>query len=173
VLFLERSATGSDPTEFLEELKRAFLKENSMHPRRQIEPALASTICVARASWLMEDTENCAWFPESTDWSIFLGKGTEIPEPTQGRTLTVLVAEELSEVVARFDGTVQTLGLAIKDAGKEAMLADAAARHGVDRVVRLGQMHVFGSPWDGMDLVRPMVRLVRCSPFKASLRANA
>jgi hypothetical protein len=31
----------------------------------------------------------------------------------------------------------------------------------VDRVVRLGQMHVFGSPWDGTDLVRPMVRVVR------------
>jgi len=25
----------------------------------------------------------------------------------------------------------------------------------------LGQMHVFGSPWDGTDLVRPMTRLVR------------
>ena len=83
-----------------------------------------------------------------------------MPTPTQGRTLTVLVVDELLEVVSRFDGAVQTLGVAIQDAGRERELADVAARHGVDRVVPLGQMHVFGSPWDGMDLIRPMVRLV-------------
>jgi hypothetical protein len=59
---------------------------------------------------------------------------------------------------------VQTLGLAFKDRQKEKILTEAAANHGVDRVVRLGQMHVFGSPWDGMDLVRPMMRMVRYVP---------
>jgi hypothetical protein len=171
-LFLERDETGSDPAEFVEELKYAFLLENSIHPRRNSEPALTSAICTARASWLMDDVDNCAFFPESADWSILLGKGTEIPEPTQGRTLTVLVADELSEVVSRFDRTVQTLGLAIKDPAKEEALADAAVRHGVDRVVRLGQMHAFGSPWDGTDLVRPMVRLVHHSRSHDLLRTN-
>ena len=59
---------------------------------------------------------------------------------------------------------VQTLGLAVKDAAHEAILAQAAATNGVDRIVKLGRMHVFGSPWDGMDLVRPMTRLVRHMP---------
>jgi hypothetical protein len=71
------------------------------------------------------------------------------------------VADDLLKVVSKFDGNVQTLGLAIKDKQREEILTDAAARHGVDRVVRLGQMHVFSSPWDGTDLVRPLVRLVR------------
>jgi len=93
-----------------------------------------------------------------------LGKGTNIPEPTQGRTLSVLVADNLNEVVARFDGSIQTLGLAVQDMQKEQTLAEIAGRHGVDRIVRLGQMHVFGSPWDGMDLIRPMTRLVRHMP---------
>jgi hypothetical protein len=162
-LFLERDEAGGDPSEFVEELKCAFQEENRVHPRRQIEPALASAICKARASWLLGDVENSARFPESPDWTILQGRGTEVSEPTQGRTLKVLVADGLREVISRFDGTVQTLGLAVKDPGKEEALAEAAGRHGVDRVVRLGQMHVFGSPWDGMDLVRPMVRLVRHS----------
>jgi hypothetical protein len=159
-LFLERGH-GCDPAELIEDLQCAFQEENRAHPRREIEPALTSAICQARASWLLDDIANRAWFPESPDWTILLGKGVDIPEATQGRTLSVLEADDLLEVVCKFDGTVQTLGLAIKDAAREDTLAAAAGRHGVDRVVRLGQMHVFGSPWDGMDLVRPMVRLVR------------
>lgn len=163
-LFLEQGQIGCDASEFVEELHRAFQEENRIHPRSEIEPALTSAICNVRASWLLEDVENRGWFPASADWTILLGKGADIPEPTQGRTLTVLVVDDLSEVISRFDGTVQTLGLAIRDAEKEQALADVAGIHGVDRVVRIGQMHVFGSPWDGRDLVRPLVRLVRHSP---------
>jgi hypothetical protein len=159
-LFLERS-DGSDAAEFVEALKYAFEEENRAHPRRQIEPNLTSAICLARASWLLSDTNNRAWFPESPDWTILHGHGVDIPKPTQGRTLHVLLVDDLLKVISRFDGTVQTLGLAVKDAEREEILAQAAGRHGVDRVVKLGQMHVFGSPWDGTDLVRPMVRMVR------------
>lgn len=159
-LFLERHRTA-DPAEFVEDLKRAFEEENRAHPRTEIEPSLTSAICRARSSWLLDNMANRAAFPQSPDWTILLGAGTQIPEPTQGHTLTVLVADDLAEVVSRFDGSVQTLGLAMKDAAKEALLAEFAGRRGVDRIVRLGQMHVFGSPWDGMDLVRPMTRLVR------------
>jgi hypothetical protein len=159
-LFLE-SGAGCDPTEFVEDLKAAFEEENRAHPRWEIEPALTSAICRVRASWLLDDVARRAEFPNSPDWTILQGSGIDIPEPTQGRTLSVIVAEDLLEVVSRFDGTVQTLGLGIKDAVREQALTEAAGRRGVDRIVRLGQMHVFGSPWDGMDLVCPMTRLVR------------
>ena len=162
-LFLEGNSVG-DAAEFVEQLKHAFEEENRAHPRTEIEPSLTSAICRARSSWLLDDVANRAVFPQSPDWTILLGKGTNIPEPTQGRTLSVLVTDNLMDVVSRFDGNVQTLGLAAADATKEQLLAEIAGRHGVDRIVRLGQMHVFGSPWDGMDLVRPMTRLVRHVP---------
>ncbi len=162
-LFLEKDG-ASDATEFAAELKRAFEQENRAHPRTEIEPSLTSTICRVRSSWLLDDIANRALFPSSPSWTILLGKGAKIPQPTQGRTLTVLVADDLAEVVSQFDGSVQTLGLAVKGAEREQRLAESAGRHGVDRIVRLGQMHIFGSPWDGMDLVRPMTRLVRHVP---------
>jgi len=165
-LFLERHAEH-DPAAFVADLKRAFDEENRAHPRRQIEPALTSAICRARASWLVNDETNQAWFPQSPDWTILLGQGSEIPKPTQGRTLTVLLTEDLAEVISRFDGTVQTLGLAFKDKSREESIAQIAGFHGVDRVVRIGQMHTFGSPWDGSDLVRPMVRIVRHLPSQS------
>jgi hypothetical protein len=69
--------------------------------------------------------------------------------------------DDLLKVISKFDGALQTLGLGIRDAQREEMLAEAAGRSGVDRIVKLGRMHVFGSPWDGTELIRPMVRLVR------------
>jgi hypothetical protein len=163
VLFLERGA-GCDLSQFVEELKKAFKEENRVHPRRQIHPALTSAICLARATWLLDDVSHRAWFSQSPDWTILLGEGSDIPKPTQGRTLSVLVVSDLLEAISKFDGSVQTLGLAIGNAQKENALAQAAGRRGVDRIVKLGRMHVFGSPWDGVDLIRPVVRIVRHVP---------
>jgi hypothetical protein len=73
----------------------------------------------------------------------------------------VMVVDDLQEVISKFDGTLQTLGLGIADAEKEEALAKAAGRRGVDRIVKLGRMHVFSSPWDGTELIRPLVRVVR------------
>lgn len=162
-LFLERSAEH-DAGEFAEDLKKAFQEENAAHPRREIEPALTSSICAARASWLLDNSAHRALFPATPDWTILLGAETEMPTPTQGRTLSVLVVDDLLKVISRFDGTVQTLGLGIGNPEKEDLLTHAAGRHGVDRIVKLGRMHVFSSPWDGVELVRSMVRLVRHVP---------
>jgi len=166
VLFLERGA-GGDVAEFAATLAEAFKEENRLHPRQSIHPALTSAICLARATWLLADADRRALFPATPDWTLLLGSGATIPAPTQGRTLSVLLVDDLLEPIARFDGMVQTLGLAVSDEAKEVALTTAAGRNGVDRIVKLGRMHVFGSPWDGMDLVRPMVRLVRHVPANA------
>jgi hypothetical protein len=110
---------------------------------------------------LLGDVENRAFFPSTPDWTVLLGAGSDMPDPTQGRTLTVLAVDDLLDVISRFDGTLQTLGLGISDPQREEVLARAAGLRGVDRIVKLGRMHVFGSPWDGAELIRPMVRLVR------------
>ena len=171
VLFLEQCVSG-DINQFIKELRQAFQSENRAHPRSEIHPSLTSAICHARASWLLDDVAHKAWFSPSPDWTILLGTGSDIPKPTQGRTLTILLVDDLLEVVRKFDGTVQTLGLAVGDIQKEVALARVAGCHGVDRIVKLGRMHVFASPWDGMDLIRSMVRIVRYVPSQGNA-ANA
>ncbi|MFZ0958885.1 MAG: acyl-CoA reductase [Candidatus Sulfotelmatobacter sp.] len=160
VLFLEKE-TGKSTTQFLSTLRRAFETENRDHARQNISGALTSAICQARASWLLADSSHQAVFPASPDWTLLLGVGVDIPQPVQGRTLTVLEVDDLLAPVSRFDGNVQTLGLGMADPEKEKKLTDVAGKKGVDRIVKLGRMHVFSSPWDGVDLVRPMVRMVR------------
>ena len=145
----------------MQALRTAFEAENRAHPREEIEGALTSAICQARAAWLLQNEANSAVFPATPDWTILVGHGPEIPQPTQGKTLTVLEVKDLPEALARLDGNVQALGLAIADPEKEAAIASLAAGRGIDRIVPLGRMHVFGPPWDGVDLIRIMVRMVR------------
>jgi hypothetical protein len=163
VLFLEKKANHS-PREFVQSLKKAFESENQLHPRQTIHAALTTTICQARASWLLDNAANSAIFTQSPDWTILLGSGSEIPKSVQGKTLTVLEVDDLLEPIGKLDGNTQTLGLAMSNPTRETTLASLAARRGVDRIVKLGRMHVFAPPWDGVDLIRPMVRMVRHVP---------
>jgi hypothetical protein len=160
VLFLEKG-NGQPTAQFLPLLRRAFETENRAHPRPTIPAALTSAICQARASWLLKETAHQAAFPKGPDWTLLLGSGSDLPQPIQGRTLTVLEVDNLFDPVSKFDGNVQTLGLGIADPEKERKLALLAGNRGVDRIVKLGRMHVFVPPWDGVDLIRPMVRMVR------------
>jgi len=160
VLFLEKG-NGNSAAQFVAALRQGFEAENRAHPRQTIPGALTSAICQARASWLLKDTAHQAFFPQSPDWTLLLGSGSDIPQPTQGKTLTVLEVDDLFDPVSKLDGNVQTLGLGIADPEKERKLALLAGKKGVDRIVKLGRMHVFVPPWDGMDLIRPMVRMVR------------
>ncbi len=160
VLFLE-NGTGSAATQFLSVLRRVFAAENKAHPRQTIASGLTSAICHARAAWLLQDPAHQAFFPMEPDWTLLVGAGSELPQPTQGKTLTVLAVPDLLEAVSKFDGVMQTLGLGMADPEKESQLAELAARRGVDRIVKLGRMHTVVPPWDGMDLIRPMVRMVR------------
>ena len=160
VLYLEK-APGQSTAQFLSNLQHAFESENRAHPRRTIPAGLTSAICQARASWLLNDTTRQAVFPMDPDWTLLLGSGSDLPQPIQGKTLHVLEVDDLMDVVSKWDGNVQTLGLGMADAKKEEDLALLAGRKGVDRIVKLGRMHVFIPPWDGVDLIRPMVRMVR------------
>jgi hypothetical protein len=160
VLFLEKK-NGNSVSEFVQALKAAFESENRIHPRATIPAALTTAICQARASWLLDDVAHSGVFPRGPDWTILVGRGPDVPKPTQGRTLTILEVDDLFDSIEKLDGNVQTLGLAMADPEREAQLASLAARRGVDRIVKLGRMHVFAPPWDGVDLIRPMVRIVR------------
>jgi hypothetical protein len=160
VLFLEK---GPGPTtdSFLAALQRAFETENRAYPRRTIPASLTSAITRARAAWLLDDPSRQAVFSMGPDWTLLMGQGSDLPEPVQGKTLTVLEADSLMDVVSKFDGNVQTLGLGLANPEKENALALLAGQRGVDRIVKLGRMHTFVPPWDGVDLIRPMVRMVR------------
>jgi hypothetical protein len=82
-LFLERR-DGCDVDAFVRTLSVALANESRAHPRREIQPAQTSAICLARAAWLLEDREQVrsAVFPATPDWTLLVGTGADIPRPT-------------------------------------------------------------------------------------------
>jgi hypothetical protein len=162
IVFVEKS--GMDNYKMLiESISKALAVENRLHSRTTIETGMASTIIKARITHLLDNIQNSAIFPSEPDWTILVHDKFIIPEPVQGRTLHVVMVESLVDVVKRLDGTIQTIGLAIGDDNLEKQIADIAGSRGIDRLVKLGSMHIFDSPWDGMRLITPMMRLVKYS----------
>lgn len=159
IVFVECDGHGSlDP--LVSALEKAFRRENMYHPRGSIEPSLSAAILRARAETQVNQ-QAYGVFPLGTDWTLLVHTSTSFPAPVQGRTLHVVPVASMSDMVALLDGSVQTLGLGMSDPVAENLLAEEAGRKGVDRVVKIGMMHVFDSPWDGQDLVLPMTRKVR------------
>lgn len=160
ILFVERQE-GEDIGPLVTALEQAFQRENAYHPRVSIDASLSAAILRVRAE-AQVNAQAYGVFPFGVDWTLLIYEGGGFPTPTQGRTLHVVpVSSLVDELAPMLDGSVQTLGLAMADAESENQLAELAGRKGVDRIVKIGMMHVFDSPWDGHDLVLPMTRKVR------------
>jgi hypothetical protein len=161
ILFVE-SRDGAPVEPLLQDLVKAFREENRLHPLAAGDPSLAAAVANARAAWTMERSARSAFYDLGPGWTLLAGEfDGKLPDPVQSRTLYVLQTRDLEQAIAALDGNVQTLGTALAEPAREADLAALAGRRGIDRVVRIGHMHVFDSPWDGQDLVRPMVRIVK------------
>ena len=157
-IVLERG--NEDPREFVRDLADSFRAQNKRVPRRLMEPADALTVLKARADWLLQAQDHTAQMSFAPDWTVLVGEGSALPQAAQHRTLVVTIVDRLEEFVASLDGVTQTMGVAVADAGREAALAQQAALRGVDRIVPIGQMHFFNSPWDGQMLVKGMTRTI-------------
>jgi hypothetical protein len=144
---------------FVRALVKAFEEEERAHPRRELDARTSFDLALARTSWLLDPQGGEAFFPSGPAWSILYGGDiNRIPEPIHGKTLHVVLADNLESVASRFDSSTQSVGIWIHDALLETSVARIAMTRGVDRVVRLGLMHVFNTPWDGQELVRPLCR---------------
>lgn len=154
---------GRENTErsFVQALAKAFDEEERAHPRYELDPRISVDIALARAKWLMDDQGGKALFPSSPAWSILYGGDVDrVPEPVHGRTLHLVSSSNLEFAASRFDSSTQTVGIWIHDSSIEVGVARMALIRGADRVVRLGLMHVFNTPWDAHELVRPLCRRV-------------
>jgi len=146
---------------FVQALAQAFDEEERAHPRHALDARTSVDIALSRTSWLLGEQGGEALFPSGPAWSILYGGEVDrVPEPVHGKTLHVVSSDNLETAASRLDSSTQSLGIWIHDPPLEARVARLALTRGVDRVVRLGLMHVFNTPWDGHELVRPLCRNV-------------
>jgi hypothetical protein len=157
---------------FVEALAQAFGEEERAHPRNELDARTSVDIALARSSWLLGDEAGKALIPSGPAWSILYGgEMNRDPEPDHGKILHVVSSDDLETTALRLDSSTQTVGIWIHDTSLEASVARLALSRGVDRVVRLGLMHVFNTPWDGHELVRPLCRKVHFIPTRPTERS--
>jgi hypothetical protein len=161
VVFIEQSNEAAMAS-FRQAIIDAFEREAAAHPRPHLDPHFTSTIVQARANWIFADAKNKATFSPSPDWTLLESTNNyQMPAIVGHKVLHLSWVDSLNRCVELFDGHVQTLGLLSNDVEQEMRLAELAVTRGVDRVVPVGKMHVFDSPWDGMPLLSGLMRTVK------------
>lgn len=145
---------------WLEVLHEAMAEQQRKKPRRRTGEAVAAAVIRERAKhgFLPEAR---VWASEGTHHSLLAAPGLALPEAVQGRTLFVRAVENLDEIIGHLNPKIQTIGLAVSDSKARQRFSEAAARRGVSRIVRVGTMNYFETPWDGMLPVNRLVRWVR------------
>lgn len=163
VLFVEKTDSISQDR-LRQGIVAALERENRYHPRQELTPFAASKIVQARANWTLQHANNRATFPATPDWTLLESEDAYAFPTVEGyRVLHLSWVDSLDLCLSGFDGHIQTLGMAINDPEMERSLGELAVTRGVDRVVPIGKMHVFDSPWDGMPLLAGLTRIVRQS----------
>ncbi len=171
ILFVE--TTDDDGLETVASaLAEAFAEENRRHPRKGCPASLTMAVLKARARWLMASDRNGGRFPAAPDWTILTHGENTSPDAVGGKTLHVVPIAKLIDIETYLDASIQTLGVGIADAATEDELATRALLRGVDRVVPIGSMHTFDSPWDGQLLLAPLTRTVTYIPSSSRDRPD-
>lgn len=81
-----------------------------------------------------------------------------LKEPIYGRTIFLKEVENLLDLSNLITPRIQTIGIAFEDNNKIMNFANAVSLKGVDRLVRVGSMNLYDSPWDGMLFMSEIVK---------------
>jgi hypothetical protein len=152
------------PAMDLEELgnlvETEMIKVCRRFPKRTIEQYTSCQIIRARASYGLR-TETSVRNSADLTYTILLERGAALREALQSRTLYVMVIDDVKEVLPLLSQKIQTIGVAIGDAGKRSAFNEAAALRGVARCVNPALMNIHETPWDGLLPVNRLLRWCR------------
>ena len=125
----------------------------------------ASNIIKVRSEYALGDHKKVI-VPEGNDWTILIDKDFKLEEPVKSRTIFIKSCSNLQEVVKLITPKIQTIGYAFRDNEKLIRLSKELNLKGVSRIVPLGQMNYYDTPWDGKLL---LTRLVNFNSLKISI----
>ena len=92
------------------------------------------------------------------EYTILISNEFKLKEPIGGRTVFLKEIDDIFEVKQLITPRVQTVGIALKNQERAINLANEITKAGVDRVVKVGYMSLYDSPWDGSLVISDMVR---------------
>ena len=155
VLFLEKSKLSLG--EIVQMLSLKFEKMNKRYTNLELEQAVAAKIINKRGEYLLSP-DKMAYISKGLQYTILIDKELKLEEAITGRTIFVKEVEDIMDVCPLITKNIQTIGIASKNNKKTLDFANRVTTFGVDRVVKIGYMNFYDSPWDGSLIMSELVR---------------
>jgi hypothetical protein len=155
VLFLEKSKLPIEKIGSMLSLK--FEKIIKRYTNLDLEESVASKIINIRGEYSL-CLDKMLYISKGLQYTILIDNELKLEEPITGRTIYLKDIEDIFEVLPLITKSIQTIGIASKNIKKTLKFTDRATALGVDRVVKIGYMNLYDSPWDGRLIMSELVR---------------
>ena len=155
VLFIEKSSFKIE--EVCNKFVDMFRKVIRRNPISSINVEETSSIINIRGEYEL-DLNKMLYCSNDLQYTILINKDLKLEEPVGGRTIFVKEVDDVFEVEELITPRIQTVGIAFKREERAMKLADSLTRLGVDRIVKVGYMSLYDTPWDGTFPINELVR---------------
>ena len=155
VLFIEKSNLSLKEVALL--LSQAMDKISKRYPRNIMDEGTCAKIINKRGEYLLS-LEKDIICGIDLQYTILIDKEINLEEPIQCRTIFLKEIGNILDVSTLITSRIQTIGIACADKKKIMDFANKVSLKGVDRVVKVGFMNLYDSPWDGTLFMSEVVK---------------
>lgn len=155
VLFIEKC--NMNLKEVAHALSESLEKILKRYPINEINQGAAARIINKRGEYLLS-LEKDIICGRGLQYTILINKEINLEEPVQHRTIFLKEIEDIFEVCELITPRIQTIGIASEDHKKIKDFANRVSLKGVDRIVKVGSMNLYDSPWDGMLFMSEIIK---------------
>ncbi len=156
VLMCETDITGLEKISNL--LKKEFENLDEKYLKKDTTFYEAGNVIMARVENTFDEDKKVIC-PKGTEWTIILGKKANLEEPVKSRTIFLNSCNNLEDLGKLITSKIQTIGHGFKNTKKLTKISKILNLQGVSRIVPIGQMNYYDSPWDGKLLLSRLVNI--------------
>jgi hypothetical protein len=155
ILFIERSSLSLKEAGVL--LSESLEKIAKRYPNNSISQSTLARILNKRGEYLLS-TDKDIICNKDLQYTVLMDRNLSLEEPVNGRTIFLKEVEDILDVCKLITSRIQTIGIASEDNDKMRNFANRVSLRGVNRIVKVGCMSFFDSPWDGILLMNELVK---------------
>jgi len=155
VLFIETSNLSLKEAGFkLSESLKKLIKRSC---KASIPESTVARILNKRGEYLLCTAKDiiCS---KDFQYTILMDREICLEEPINGTTIFLKEVEDILEVCKLITPRIQTIGIASENDDNMKDFANRVSLRGVDRLVKVGCMNFYDSPWDGILLMSELVK---------------
>lgn len=154
-IYIEKDKNSLE--QFARILADTFQKESSKRKRLEKQSIDTFNILAERVLYTISEGRS-AIFGNDYDYSVFIDNEESLPSaPLYNRSVYLKSIENIQNAPKLFPAGIQSVGVALPDE-KIDSFSKLAIAYGALRIVKIGAMSIYDSPWDG---VFPINRLVK------------